>query len=205
MTLSLDLTTISALYWIRRCRVPGMGDGSTRLPCSSRTSQFRNSHLYGSLCLVAWMALSVLFFILVFGRKSTALDRPGMTDLGNGILFLEPKSWDGHRLPILESIDIRQDLELGEWTVVLLRESCPHCQEVLQKLLTGGGLQSQDGHNERFAIVDFDGTMTANDPAAPNLGALRVGHVDTRMGKAFVVVPVMFHLQSGIVGNVQSL
>jgi hypothetical protein len=202
-TLSLDLTAISALLWLLRPPVPGLVDGTTESTHSHLASPAWTLRLRGLLCLVAWLSLSVLFLSVVLGRKGMALDQPGMTDLGRGVLLLEPEKWEGHPLPILESLDIRQDLDHGEWTVVLLRQSCPHCQAVLDTLLKSKSPLSQGGRFRRLAFIDFDGTLTAKDSAMANLGASRVGQVDARLHKALVELPVIFDVIDGVVHEVQ--
>jgi hypothetical protein len=40
---------------------------------------------------------------------------------------LEPETWTGRRLPILEHIDIAETLEKGHWLVLLYHRDCPDC------------------------------------------------------------------------------
>jgi thiol-disulfide isomerase/thioredoxin len=44
---------------------------------------------------------------------------------------LEPETWAGKALPILESIDIAARLEKDRWLVVLYHHDCPDCQKIL--------------------------------------------------------------------------
>lgn len=41
---------------------------------------------------------------------------------------LEPETWVGKELPILEHIDIADQLRTGNWLVVLVHHDCPHCR-----------------------------------------------------------------------------
>ena len=50
-----------------------------------------------------------------------------------GVMILEPKTWVGKRLSILDDIDIGGQLAKGEWLVVLYREDCPRCREELPR------------------------------------------------------------------------
>jgi len=46
---------------------------------------------------------------------------------------LEPETWVGQRLPILEYIDIGQKLEKGTWLVLFYHYDCPDCAEAIPK------------------------------------------------------------------------
>jgi hypothetical protein len=204
-TLSLDLTTIWALLWLLRCPNSGLTGGTMKSPCSHSGPQVGTYRLRGLLCLIVWLSLSALFLAVIFGRKGLALDQPGMTDLGNGVLLIEPEKWDGHPLPILKSVDIQEDLKHGEWEVLLMRGSCPHCQTIVNEIQEGKSLSSHGKRVQRWAIIDFDEELQlpAEDLAMAKLGALHVGQVDAHLRKALVPVPVIFDMTSGVVHNVQ--
>ena len=46
---------------------------------------------------------------------------------------LEPKTWVGKELPILEYIDIADSLKEGNWLVLLYHHDCPDCIETIPK------------------------------------------------------------------------
>jgi len=46
---------------------------------------------------------------------------------------LEPKTWVGKELPILEYIDIAESLKEGNWLVLLYHYDCPDCIETIPK------------------------------------------------------------------------
>ncbi|MHC4647895.1 MAG: hypothetical protein ACYTBJ_20725, partial [Planctomycetota bacterium] len=46
---------------------------------------------------------------------------------------LEPESWPGKELPILEHIDIAESLRTGNWLVLLYHYDCPDCAIAIPK------------------------------------------------------------------------
>ena len=46
---------------------------------------------------------------------------------------LEPETWAGKRLPIMEHIDIGEQLEKGRWIIFLYRHNCPVCLAIYGK------------------------------------------------------------------------
>ena len=46
---------------------------------------------------------------------------------------LEPETWVGKRLPILEHIDIAEQLKKGTWLVLLYHHDCPDCIETIPR------------------------------------------------------------------------
>ena len=54
-----------------------------------------------------------------------ALNEPAMVT--NEYEVIEPETWVGKELPILDHIDIGEQLKTGNWLVVFYRYDCPHC------------------------------------------------------------------------------
>ena len=48
------------------------------------------------------------------------------------MVVLKPDTWIGKRFPILDHIDIGEELSSGEWLVLLYHNECPECQAVLR-------------------------------------------------------------------------
>lgn len=48
--------------------------------------------------------------------------------------ILEPETWIGKELPILQHIDIADQLKTGNWLVVLYHHDCPSCAEAIPKI-----------------------------------------------------------------------
>ena len=44
---------------------------------------------------------------------------------------LEPKTWIGKELPILEHIDIAEQIKTGNWLLLFYHHDCPDCQKAI--------------------------------------------------------------------------
>ncbi|KPL25101.1 MAG: hypothetical protein AMJ75_01985 [Phycisphaerae bacterium SM1_79] len=47
--------------------------------------------------------------------------------------MLEPETWVGEKLPILEYIDIADQVEKGSWLLLFFRHDCPDCAAAIPK------------------------------------------------------------------------
>lgn len=83
------------------------------------------------------MAAVILAGTLTFAMISSQLsmlDGEGLLPQNGSFMVLRPETWIGRRFPLLSQIRINpQSAELteGEWLVVLYRQNCSHCQEVI--------------------------------------------------------------------------
>ena len=68
-------------------------------------------------------------------------------------MILEPKTWVGKRLSILDNINIGGQLAKGEWLVVLYREDCPRCREELPRYAELSNRLPQDRSTRRVAAI----------------------------------------------------
>jgi thiol-disulfide isomerase/thioredoxin len=83
--------------------------------------------------------LSVLGTVFLIGLSAVAvsspvliLNEPAMVTAQYEVL--EPETWIGKELPILEHIDIAEKLKTGNWLVVLYHHDCPSCAEEVPKI-----------------------------------------------------------------------
>jgi thiol-disulfide isomerase/thioredoxin len=83
--------------------------------------------------------LSVLVVVFLIGVTAVAvsspvliLNEPAMVTTQYEVL--EPETWIGKELPILEHIDIAEQLKTGNWLVVLYHHECPSCVEAIPKV-----------------------------------------------------------------------
>ncbi|HUT29914.1 MAG TPA: hypothetical protein VMX13_08990 [Sedimentisphaerales bacterium] len=58
-----------------------------------------------------------------------ALNKPAVVTSAYEVL--EPESWVGKQLPILEHIDIADTLKTGNWLILLYHYDCPDCAEAI--------------------------------------------------------------------------
>ncbi len=87
--------------------------------------------------------------------------------------ILEPSEWVGRELPILEHIDIGDQLKEGNWLVVLYHYDCPSCAEVILKIEQMA--REFEGNEDfmRFALIEI-----------PPYGSEKAGnHVNVKTGK----------------------
>jgi len=68
---------------------------------------------------------------------------------------LEPEMWVGKELPILEYIDIADQLKQGTWLVVLYQHDCPHCREAIPKYRPMTRRWGKEGVAIRMAFIEI--------------------------------------------------
>ena len=80
----------------------------------------------------------------------------------SSFVFLEPEKWTGKRFPLLNHIDIGEELGKGKWIVVLYDHNCPHCQAAMPQYgIVSKELAKQNGA-PRVVLVEvppYDGTL----------------------------------------------
>jgi hypothetical protein len=77
--------------------------------------------------------------VFVLGFSAVAVSSPVLIlnepkTVTNTYEVLEPETWIGKELPILEHIDIGGQLKTGNWLVVLYHHDCPSCAKVIPKI-----------------------------------------------------------------------
>ena len=78
-------------------------------------------------------AVGAVFTIAVLGVSTPilALNEPAVVTSSYEVL--EPETWVGKRLPILEHIDIGEKLSEGNWLILLYHHDCPDCIKAIAK------------------------------------------------------------------------
>ena len=87
--------------------------------------QFLN---WPSLPKFAISGLAALLTIVI-STPILALNKPA--NVTSSYEVLEPETWIGKRLPILDYIDIGKQLEKGNWLVLFYHHDCPECQKAI--------------------------------------------------------------------------
>ena len=118
-----------------------------------------------------------------------------IVDYGKPVV-LRPETWTGHRFPLLDFIDIGNDLAKGRWAVVLYHDGCPACLPVISQYRVRG----KEPRGVSVALVEMppfsnEGGIQANEHLAH-------GHV-TDVNQWFVTTPVEVGLIDGIVVEVR--
>ncbi len=65
--------------------------------------------------------------------QAAAINETGDISGQSGFVVLEPETWIGKRLPILNHIDIADQLDKGHWIVILYHHQCPVCRKLISK------------------------------------------------------------------------
>jgi len=107
--------------------------------------------------------------------------------------ILEPKTWIGKELPILEYIDIGEHLRSGNWLVLFYHHDCPDCRRAIPQCeQMARGLR---GNKDvlRIAVIE----VPPCGPGALSAASLCVrGHL-AKIKEWFVATPVMVLLAEG--------
>ncbi len=72
-------------------------------------------------------AITALLTISILGISAPILAFNEPPQITSAYEVLEPKTWIGKELPILEHIDIAESLKKGTWLVLLYHYDCPDC------------------------------------------------------------------------------
>ena len=68
---------------------------------------------------------------------------------------LEPSQWIGSTLPILEQIDIADQLRRGRWLVLLYHHDCPDCQALFPRYRRLAADLKENGSLLRVALIEI--------------------------------------------------
>ncbi len=185
-TATLDLAIIlSLLHW----RPKGQ-----RLPvCTTRQLPVRVVTV-----LVIWLSIGLPGGYAMGSYSPTTLSDAGKI-IGDGkIVALEPEKWIGKRLPLLAYIHNSDQLQEGEWLVLLYHHDCPKCQAVIQNLpqiIHGLG-------GQQIALVEIPPYADGNE-AIGSLGVpfIHRSLVNTRTW--FLESPVGLLVSNGVVFDIR--
>jgi hypothetical protein len=94
--------------------------------------------------IIVYIFLSKLFFavlltFLMVSTKFVVLASDSELFESEKSITLEPANWLGKKFPLLKYIEVNDkfdlnDLQAGEWTILLYHNDCSKCQEILAKL-----------------------------------------------------------------------
>lgn len=106
---------------------------------------------------------------------------------------LEPETWVGKELPILEHIDIAESLKRGNWLVLLYHHDCPDCVEAIPKYEQMARDLAGNEDFLRIALIEvppYDrGSVSENSPCT-------LGHL-AETKEWFVTTPAVALLTDG--------
>jgi len=106
---------------------------------------------------------------------------------------LEPETWIGSGLPILEHIDIAEQLSSGNWLIVLQRVDCDECRAALPKCRQMANDLRGTESLLRMAVIEVPPYQT--DPKRDVVPWL-TGHLD-QSKRWFLVTPTSLSVVNG--------
>ncbi|MFC1676516.1 protein disulfide isomerase family protein [Planctomycetota bacterium] len=77
-----------------------------------------------TIAVVGLIALAITTPILALNEPAKETEQ---------YIVLEPETWIGQKLPILENIDIGEQLKKGNWLVLFYHHDCPDCIKAIPK------------------------------------------------------------------------
>lgn len=165
--------------------------------CRSQTHEYKSTRFLG---LSAKMSCLLILFlglpmgVLTVHYRIVKMAEDGIVRGYGNIVILEPEQWVGKSLPLLKYIDIRNQLTVGKSAIVLYRNDCPDCQDLLSN---SERLVSELMARYRVAQVAFIEipTFPSRSPATlPRSGNVLRGRLDDR-NVWFVETPVTLLLE----------
>ncbi len=148
--------------------------------------------------LLAWPSLSHFATTAALGIIVLAVTAPIIilkepAAVTSSYEVLEPKTWIGKKLPILEHIDIADLLKHGMWLVLLYHYDCPDCAKAIQSYENIAREISGNGGFVQIAFVEIppygQGLVRADSPCV--LGRL------ANVKEWFVTTPAVALLENG--------
>ncbi|MHC4241723.1 MAG: MauE/DoxX family redox-associated membrane protein [Planctomycetota bacterium] len=79
------------------------------------------------------LTITTCLALLILGVTTPILAFNEPTKITSSYEVLEPETWVGKKLPILEYIDMGKKLEKGNWLILLYHHDCPDCAMAIPK------------------------------------------------------------------------
>jgi len=105
----------------------------------------------------------------------------------------DPAQWVGSRLPCLDAVDVSSQLATGDWTVILHRNGCSKCEDLLSEVES-----RVDPRDCRVALVELPPAMPASERTRWARGGMLVGRL---VGQQFSTLsaPIVLQIKDGFV------
>jgi len=145
--------------------------------------------------LVIWGVIGGPMGITMATSQPTTLSDAGSVVGEGNLVVLEPERWIGKRLPLLNYIDIGEQLAQGEWTVAFYRSGCPDCAALLRDYKRWAGGEDFASHVALVEVPPYGDSHEISDLPGPTFVSGRLG--DAR--EWFVKTPLQVKLTDGIV------
>jgi hypothetical protein len=119
----------------------------------------------------------------------------GLGNSPGGRQAFSPREWIGERFPLLETIDIAEEIANGDWIILVIHHDCPRCADAANKLAGSAASQAFDSDTPRLAFVELP--PYGELPSFAETKAIRHGHVGP--GDYSIETPLAAQLIDGIV------
>jgi len=141
------------------------------------------------------LSASIGLLALAVTTPILALNKPAAVTSSYEIL--EPEAWPGKQLPILEHIDIADQLKTGNWLILLYHHDCHDCTEAIPKYERIAHDLAGNGDFLRIALIEVPpyGPPLATSDSPCMLGRL----ANTK--EWFVTTPAVALLTHGTVNH----
>ncbi|MCK5600272.1 hypothetical protein KAR91_00195 [Candidatus Pacearchaeota archaeon] len=160
-------------------------------PLSLLTPSPKTVHLV-AIFLLALTCIAVTILILAFNEPAA---------VASTYEILEPETWVGKELPILEQIDIKDKISKGNWLVMLYHHDCPSCAEAIPKIEQMA--RDLEGNEDFLRVALIEVPPYEQFSSAPTIqdGPCLLGRLDTSK-EWFVTTPALVLLVDGITKNI---
>jgi hypothetical protein len=148
----------------------------------------------------AFLAMAIPATALLIMRQPTVVASGSNLASAGELVILEPESWIGRALPIIDEIDVGHELARGDWLLLLYHHDCPQCQEALPRYLGLAEQLNSDHQQRRIAVVETP-PFAAGGLQGSSTAALKGRLSDRR--EWFVQTPVEITLKDGDVTHVR--
>lgn len=145
----------------------------------------------GAVFVVGFSAVAVSSPMLVLNEPATVT---------SSYEVLEPEEWIGEEMPIMEHIDIAEQLETGKWAVVLYKHNCPHCIYEIHKFGKLAAKLKANGSATRVALIELPPYASSERDVVPLDTACSLGLLNSSK-KWIIQVPCAIIIKDGVVVN----
>jgi hypothetical protein len=114
----------------------------------------------------------------------------------DSLVVLEPEQWIGKTFPLLNHIDVGEQLRSGHWKIVLYHSDCSACQAAIPKFEAMARTGSESATKVRVALIEMPPYAPPGASLVTPDTACLVGHLDTDK-EWFAQTPVVLELELG--------
>lgn len=160
---------------------------------SNNTYNRQSSKLLMAAALYAIAAMASSVWMLASQADST--NRPGWTEMGDGLTILEPSEWVGKPFPLAELVPSSVNIEEGSWIVLVYHHDCPRCQKVLPRYVELADNSAEKPNPTRILLLEVP---PFGEDAVPRTSAAIYGRLSGQR-QWFIQAPIEIIVTEGVV------